>query len=481
MSLFGDLNLAEFATVLRTAAASFGHIKPPSGFEELKMKDLGINQDGTTFTSRNGRGKAIVAQQGDDLIVAFRGTDHFNDVLDYDNISASKNYYRQFERLLKNVASYVRHEDLNVTFTGFSLGGAVANIIADHAGTHWNKAFADAHFVGIASPYLSNNHKVDILNVGFSNDIVFHLAPGSWDNGRQETATNHIFLYQQHAHTKTDNLSDRVSVHRIGHYGDAVEALADTVLDDGTMLSDRLTRHSFVLFDHTHGILRAGRLEHPFGTFLTAIGANGRDRMTGASSHNHGSHVEWFFGRGGNDSLNGRDGNDVLYGGTGDDALLGGSGKDYLSGGKGDDRLSLADNGDRVLGGAGDDTFLVDGLLPLNAKGRPSENGTHTARIVIDDFTPGVDVLNLRRLDGNLDHKGDQPLHFAGYEQYDASDGLDALEKGFVNDTRPGSVTIFNDKSGDTLVIVNMDGDRGREVEIVLRGGVGDIHHDILF
>jgi Ca2+-binding RTX toxin-like protein len=480
MSLFGDLSLDEFAIALRSALASYGHVNPPQGFDALKMHDLGIDQNGTTYTSKSGRGKAIVVQQDDELIVAFRGTDHFNDIQDYDNISVTKGYYKQFQSLLNHVADYAKEGGLHVTFTGISLGGAVTNIIADHADDRWGQVFADANFVGIASPYLSHNRKADLFNFGFGNDIVYHVVPGSWTHGSRSLATKHVFLYENHRLTKTDNLDDRVSVHHVGNYVDAIGALADLQFDDGKMLADKLDIHSYVLFDSTKEKLQAGRLEHPGSSPLTVIGEDRKDRLYGASTHNHGSHDEWFFGRGGDDKIYAKRGDDLLYGGGGDDLLMGGRGVDYASGGAGKDQIHLEDNRDRASGGDDRDGFVVHDILPKNDKGHLSPAGDNPARVFIEDFVKGEDVLNLRRVDGDLDKKGDQPLHFAGYERYDASDGLDDLEKDYVNDTSPGSVTIFEDKSGDTLVIVNRDSDRSREMEIVLHGDVGDIRHDLL-
>jgi hypothetical protein len=480
MSLFGSFDLGDFAIALRSAAAAFGKVAPPHGFDALAMYDLGIDQGGTTFTSRNGRGKAIVVQKDGELVVAFRGTDHLNDALDYDNISVTKSYFKQFERLLDKVADYARDGDLHVTFTGVSLGGAVTNIIADHADTFLGGAFADAAFIGIASPYLSHNRKADIFNFGYNNDPVYHVVPGSWGDKARAMSTNHLFLYQNHDHWKTDNLHDRLNVHKIGNYSDAAVALSEIVLDDGTLLADKLNMHSFVLFDSTREVLRAGRLNHPGNSPVTVIGEGRRDRMTGASEGDHGSHQEWFFGRGGDDDIHGRAGKDLLYGGNGNDRLFGGSGVDYASGGKGNDRISLEDHRDSASGGAGNDTFLVANILPVNAGGEPVAAGHYAARLFIQDFVAGEDTLNLRAIDGDLDHKGDQKLHFAGYIRYDASDGLSDLEKGYVNDTSPGSVTIFEDKAGDTRVIVNTDSDRGREIEIVLHGDVGNIVNDLL-
>ena len=58
MGLFGNRSYEEFATILQAANAAFGK-GGPDGWTQLKMSDLGIDQFGDTFTSPNGRGKAI--------------------------------------------------------------------------------------------------------------------------------------------------------------------------------------------------------------------------------------------------------------------------------------------------------------------------------------------------------------------------------------------------------------------------------------
>ena len=135
MSLFGYLDLEEFATIYRVAVASYGKADVPQGSVALTMAELGIDNQGndTIFTSKNGRGKAIVAEFEGELVVGFRGTDKYNDIKDYNNISLTKNYFKQFERLIEAVKDYSQENDLDVTFTGISLGGAVTNIIADRA------------------------------------------------------------------------------------------------------------------------------------------------------------------------------------------------------------------------------------------------------------------------------------------------------------------------------------------------------------
>jgi hypothetical protein len=60
----------------------------------------------------------------------------------------------------------------------------------------------------------------------------------------------------------------------------------------------------------------------------------------------------------GNDELNGGLGDDAIFGEGGDDLITGGQGSDTLDGGTGNDTLNIAE-GDSVLGGDGDDLFVV--------------------------------------------------------------------------------------------------------------------------
>ena len=60
----------------------------------------------------------------------------------------------------------------------------------------------------------------------------------------------------------------------------------------------------------------------------------------------------------GDDELNGGLGNDAIFGESGDDLITGGQGSDTLDGGSGNDTINIAE-GDSVLGGDGDDLFVV--------------------------------------------------------------------------------------------------------------------------
>lgn len=480
MGLFGHFSYLEFSNAMRTSVFAFNKGKPPAGFEPVRLHDLGIDQQGIFFTSPNGRGKAVVVSDGNELIVGFRGTDKSNDIRDYDNISFAKNYVRQFEPLLRKVADYARDNDLHVTFTGASLGGAVTNIVADRAHKRWGGAFEEASFIAISSPYISNSRQADLINFGFSNDIVYHIVPGSWDRAEKANALPHIFLYQNHRFFRGNNLDDRVSVHKLGNYSDAIAALGELYLGDGRMLVDALKPNSYVIFDNTREEVNGGQVRPPKGKPLIIIGEDRPDKLNGAAGHKSGSHEEWIFGRGGNDRIIGRQADDQLYGGEGNDRLIGGKGRDYLSGGPGRDQLYLEDDGDVANGGEGQDRFIVRNVLPRNDNGVLSAGGNDPPRFVIEDFVRGSDVLDLRRIDGNLERRGDQPLFFAGYHVHGESEAADDLERGLVEDARPGSVTLYLDRDGNTHVLINRDTDAFAEMDILLLGDVGNIARDIL-
>jgi len=78
-------------------------------------------------------------------------------------------------------------------------------------------------------------------------------------------------------------------------------------------------------------------------------GSAGNDLLTGVSP---------FFGVGGNDTLNGNGGDDILNGQAGNDVLNGGAGFDQLDGGGGADVLNGGADDDIIIAGGGTDTII---------------------------------------------------------------------------------------------------------------------------
>jgi serralysin len=126
--------------------------------------------------------------------------------------------------------------------------------------------------------------------------------------------------------------------------------------------------------------------------------------------------------------LYGGDGNDRMNGGTGNDTLKGGSGVDILTGGLGADVFYFAATTDTGIG--------------------------FSARDKIEDFQTGLDKINLRAIDADATLSGDQAFHFTPGGQFDG---------------RAGSLRFVN-SAGDTLVLVDLNGDKVTDFAIQLEG-----------
>jgi len=137
-----------------------------------------------------------------------------------------------------------------------------------------------------------------------------------------------------------------------------------------------------------------GNSETDIGTQV--IGSYGDDIITGSD---------------GGDAIAGRGGSDLIDGGAGNDTLFGDGGyifsydvddggdritfleTDTINGGDGDD-IIISVNGNDIIGGEGDDVIeSAPGALTAPEPLPPT---------VITDFTPGEDVILLRRVDASL-------------------------------------------------------------------------------
>lgn len=99
-------------------------------------------------------------------------------------------------------------------------------------------------------------------------------------------------------------------------------------------------------------------------------------------------------------------GNDIITGSNGIDTLIGGDGNDKITGRKG---------GDILVGGGGADLFIYKSV-----DDSPAGFGADT----IKDFTGAKgDKIDLRKIDGNPQIKGRQPLEFIGTNQFSGSVG----------------------------------------------------------
>ncbi len=155
-------------------------------------------------------------------------------------------------------------------------------------------------------------------------------------------------------------------------------------------------------------------------------GGAGADQLRGDGGPNR------FMGGGGSDRLYGRAGDDTLDGGAGADVLYGNTGADSLTGGPGNVR----------------DRFVYFGT---------ADSGVGPGRRdVITDYQPGIDRIEISRIDANPFAPGNQAFTFLG-------------TGGFSG--RPGELRTELDRAGGrTIVQADIDGDGRPDFEIELTG-----------
>jgi Ca2+-binding RTX toxin-like protein len=137
---------------------------------------------------------------------------------------------------------------------------------------------------------------------------------------------------------------------------------------------------------------------------------------------------------------NGRD--NLLFGGLGEDTLQGGGGDDILRAGDGEDVLTGGRGLDVMYGGAGDDRFVFSSSFDSLSSGPD----------VVGKFRRGGDHIDLRTLDGNADVDGSQNFTFRGTGAFTAA----------------GQVRIVDD-GADLRIEINLDSDKGSEMEIIVQ------------
>ncbi len=95
----------------------------------------------------------------------------------------------------------------------------------------------------------------------------------------------------------------------------------------------------------------------------TLIGSAGNDVIRGGRGADHiegNDGQDTLIGNGGRDFIDGGNGDDTLFGGAGNDILHGGNGDDEIYGGRGDDLISGGCGDDEIYGGRGNDIILGD-------------------------------------------------------------------------------------------------------------------------
>jgi hypothetical protein len=241
-------------------------------------------------------------QQGNAIVVSFRGTDSQQDFAYYPEL-LSGTYIDRFQPLLAAIAA--RPGDMHFYFTGASLGGGAVNQMADIASYEYAGRFTAAQFVAFASPIISNAN--GILNVGFENDPIYKTLenyseePSSLDN-----------LVLATAKYMAGNYDGR---HPLDYYAHSSNAFDVFTRLEGSAFYDFMNPDSVVIFDAYSGAvtdMTPGR--ESIGAFY--LGEAVADQIVGRAG------ADFIEGFGGDDWLSGGAGNDRLDGGTGFDVAL---------------------------------------------------------------------------------------------------------------------------------------------------------------
>jgi Ca2+-binding RTX toxin-like protein len=310
----------------RASLAAFAGSPVPAGWTVVTPASLGLgadHQDGNYYKD-DGGAAAIVLRQGNDFIVAFRGTDDEADLASYPELYFGTyiDHFRPLLDALKAQAPTGAH----FSFTGASLGGGATNNMAAIANSDFGSYFKNSTFVAFASPNITNAN--GILNLGVENDPVYKSVPNPiWAKQYQDyasSADNMVLANDEYvAGTGGQDMSahsDKSALTLFQHFSDS-------------RFYQEMSIDAAIVIAASDGLIQdkgAGRANS--GAFYLGRD-DAQDRMTGRNGN------DWLEGFGGGDTLDGGGGNDKLDGGGGNDTLTGGGGDDlfyYRDGGNND-------------------------------------------------------------------------------------------------------------------------------------------------
>ncbi len=237
-------------------------------------------------------------------------------------------------------------------------------------------------------------------------------------------------------------------------------------------------------------------------------GEDGYDNLYGGGGNDTlwgGTGADTLYGEAGNDILNGDDGDDTLYGGDDNDELTGDRGADRLYGGAGNDTLrgttvlttlnydyevTNPDSADTLVGGMGDDFYVVDATADQVTE-QANEGVDTIEALYVDAITLVANVENLflgyRSFDGTgnaLDNTmtgndlantmegldgADTLRGLSGADHLYGGNGGDRIEAGSDDDWvygEAGADTLFGD-AGVDFIYAGIDADYAS-------GGTGD-------
>ena len=287
----------------------------------------------TSWWGVNSGFAATVFKQGNDIVIAYRGTNDLLDATEADVAAASptSSWDTQFTYALETAKMVKdKYPEAAITVTGHSLGGGLAEVVSQMF------RFSGATFdpVGTANVAASNafqkiaqKYCIASVGKGVPPDFTNYLVEGSPISGTPLLTNDHL------GNTETFQVGDWIE--SLSHFPDSLSNEILTIFSAGTYLAI-----DYVSFKHEMlGILEFMRQKvsedgiHYYGT-------SGGDNITATASD------KIIYGYAGNDTINAATGDDSVTGGVGNDTIDGGSGNDtaVFSGNFADYTISLDKN-----------------------------------------------------------------------------------------------------------------------------------------
>jgi Ca2+-binding RTX toxin-like protein len=292
-----------------------------------------------------------------------------------------------------------------------------------------------------------NNPSITALPNGFV-AVSFNLSPGLIASQAYDAAGNALGDNDVTAQDISLDFIEGETAAGDGGFIGSVLLATDTATGDETLVSQTLQLYREITGDDTSESLIGG------DDLMDVIeGMGGNDALYGGTWDDFlegGDGADIVNGGSDNDRLRGGTGEDVLYGGGGDDnlhglasddgsgdeadTLYGGSGNDFLAGGGGTDMLVGVTGADTLDGGRGKDILdgeasgfpddATDTFLFRSTKESPGSGD------IINDFAPGIDIIDVSEIDADKDDGGQQAFVFIGQGTFSAPGQIRAVQAG---------------------------------------------------
>lgn len=445
-----------------------------------------------TIFGGNGR-DVIFAGSGDDVIIGGFGLDRIfggsgNDTISWDNLSSGLSVDLKKQRVHFRAGGGERFSSIE-NITG-SRGNDV--IKGDHFNNVLRGNFGDDRLEGRGGDdVLLGDEGNDHLDGGKGNDTFF----GGSGNDTSVGGKGFDFFFGGEGNDVIDGGKDFDKLD-YSELGEAVTLKARGEIDKGSAGRDRAISIEEIIGAAGQSNIIDGRIESDSVSLVVNLGENaltikdvpgvgdqvftvrnftqviGTEQADTIVGDKDSTEKVFFFGRGGDDTLEGGGGSDDLFGEAGNDTIVGSAGNDFIDGGDGFDTVDYSDLGEAVsLQSAGvvhkgsasrDQLRSVEEIVGATGKINTIDAATTDSNIAID-VDLGANTFRTRGIPGVGDRtytvrnfsdiKGtDQDDSFLG----DASSTERAFFFGRGGDDRitggAGNDDLFGDAGNDTIL-----------------------------